>query len=127
MPAISRVAIRGRNPRVQYRRFNRREDVRLIGLPDPPDVDGDEDVRRPIGALGLDPLEQRVLAALDPVDLDAGLLGEVGVERLIGCVVARGVEIEHLLLRGDAEGNGERQRGGRRAKEMVHDEVPQNG
>ena len=56
------------------RQFERLTPMRLQpeGAPDPADVDRDEDVCRAVFALGLDALEQGVLAALDPIDLDPG-------------------------------------------------------
>ena len=37
-------------------------------------------------------------AAIEPVDLDAGLLGEVAVKRIVGLVVACRVQVKRGLL-----------------------------
>ena len=46
----------------------------------------------------LQPLDQRIGLGIDAVDLDAGQLGEVAVERLVGVVVARRIEVERAAL-----------------------------
>ena len=79
----------------------------LVGAPQPPGVDRDQDVGRAVAALRLDPLDQLVGVALDQIDLDPGLLGERVVQRDVGIVVARRVEID--LLR-DRAGRGQRER-----------------
>ena len=57
---------------------------------------------------------------LDAIDLDAGLLGEVGVERLVGLVVARRVEVEDLVLRDDGAGQAAPRAANAMPLETVH-------
>ena len=97
-PVAVRVAVVGRNARLQHARLERCEHARLLGPPQPADVDGDEHIGRAIGALAPDALQQRVFLALDAVDLDAGLLGEVGVKRFVGLVMPRGVNVYYRML-----------------------------
>ena len=79
---------------VQHRRIDRAEHARLFRAPQTSGIDRDEDVGGAELALGLDPLDQRIGIGLDAVDLDPSLLGEVLVEREIGVVVARGIEVD---------------------------------
>ena len=88
------------NARLERRRLHRLEQAELLGAPQAAGVDGDQHVGRAALAFVADALDQRVFAALDAVDLDAGGFGEVGVERLVGLVVARRVEVQDLVLRG---------------------------
>ena len=69
----------------------------LLRLPQPRGVDDQQHVGRARRAFAPEPLEQLLVAGLDAVDLDAGRLGEVGVQRLVGLVVARRVQVEHLV------------------------------
>src|SRR4030095_16507651 len=80
--------------------------------PESADIYGDEEVSRTVGHLGLDALEQRVLAAVDTVDPDAGLLREILVERLVGLIVPRGVQVEDWVLRGSGRQTAPRGRSG---------------
>lgn len=77
-------------------------------------VDGDEHVGGAVGALVADALEKLVFLALDAVDLDAGLRGEVAVERLVGLVMAGRVEVEFGVGGGGLEGGGAEEQGGER-------------
>ena len=79
-------------------RGHRLEEPQLLGAPQAAGVHRDQHVGRAAGAFVLQALEKRVLVGLDAVHLDAGLPGEVGVQRIVGLVVARGVEVEDLLL-----------------------------
>ena len=78
----------------------RGEQAEFVRLGQAGSVDGEEDVGRAVGAFVLQPLEQFVFLALDAVDLDPGLLGEVAVQRFVGLVVAGRVEVQHLFLGG---------------------------
>ena len=73
-------------------------------------IDGEEDVGRTVAAFVANALEQFIFLALDAVDLDAGLLGEVRVERFVGLVMAGRVEVQYFFLGLGAE--GERGEGG---------------
>ena len=97
----------GRDALLQHRRGHRLQDARLVGAPQPAGVDRDQHVGRAVAALGLDPLDQLVGVALDQVDLDPGLLGEPVVERDVGVVVPRRVEVDLLRAAPDA---GKRER-----------------
>jgi hypothetical protein len=76
-------------------------------------VDGQENVGRAVGAFVLDAFQQLVFLALDAVDLDAGLLGEVVVERFVGLVMAGGVEVEDFSSAGRCSLPGGLRRSGR--------------
>jgi hypothetical protein len=80
-------------------------------------VDGQEHVGGAVGTLGLHPRDQLVGIAFDPVDRDAGGLGEVGIEPFVGVVVARGIEVQLLRLGCGQRryGDGGAQKGGERA------------
>ena len=80
-PEAVRMAQAGRNALVQNRRRDRLQDAGLLGAPEPAGIDRDQEIGGAVPALGLDPLDQLIGVALDPVDLDAGLLGELVVER----------------------------------------------
>ncbi len=95
----------------QHLRMHRLQQVLAIGEPDAAGVDGQEDVGRAVGALGLHPGDQLLRRALDAVDRDAGRLGEVAVERLVGVVVPGRVDV-HLVGRGRQRGRGEGARQG---------------
>ncbi|MNT30448.1 hypothetical protein D3C72_1662430 [compost metagenome] len=117
-PLAIGIAVVGGDARFKHLGLDRREHAGLLGPPQPADIDGDEHVGRAVGAFIADALQQRVFLAFDAVDLDAGLLGEVGVQRLVRLVVPRGVEVEHLFLgsgcerqRQDGECRGARQQG----------------
>jgi hypothetical protein len=83
---VRRAQVR-RNPRLERLRLRRLEQAGLVGDLQARGVDRDQDVGRTARALALDPLDQLVLAAVEPVDLDPGLTGEDGVEGLVGLVV----------------------------------------
>ena len=100
-----------RNTAFQHFRFHRREEAERVGNGQPGSIDGDENVRRAVGALVADALHQLVLLAVDTVDLDAGLLREVLVELLVGLVMAGGIEVEDFLLRHRRQGGDEGEQG----------------
>ena len=72
-------------------------------------VDQQDHVGRGGGAFGLQAGDDAGVVGVDPVDADAGGLGEVGVERLVGGVVAGGVQVQHLLLGMCGEAAGQQQ------------------
>ena len=94
-----RRAQRGRHTRFQRGGLDRLEQAELVGDLQPRGVHRDQQVGGAGRAFVADALDQLVFLAVDAVDLDAGGLGEVAVERLVGLVVAGGVDVEHLLLR----------------------------
>ena len=116
-PVARRVAEARRDAAVEHRGLHRLEETELVGAPEPAGVDRDQHVGRAARAFVADALDQRVLAGFDAVDLDPGQLGEVRVERLVGLVVARRVEVQHLVLR-ERGGGGQstRERRGARSQ-----------
>jgi hypothetical protein len=62
------------------------------------------------GAFGLQAGQDAGVVGVHAVDLDAGGLGEVVVQRLVGRVVAGRVQVQHLLLRGCGVPAGDEQR-----------------
>lgn len=79
---------------LKHRRIHGREDAGLLGAPQAAGVDGDEQVRRAELALGFDALDQRVGISLDAIDLDAGFPREILIERKVGVIMARGVDVD---------------------------------
>jgi hypothetical protein len=95
-------------------RLDGREDAGVVGAPEAPGVDGDDDVGGAVRALAEDALDEFVRAGLDEVDLDPGRLGE-GVEQgRVGVVVTRGVDVDDPLRAGEPEQReeGDGQEGG---------------
>ena len=80
----------------------------LGGLPQIAGIDRDEHVRRRIGALGLQPGEQRPAAVSDVTDRDSGLLGVEIEERLDELLGATGIDDDFIGAEG---GNGKNQSG----------------
>jgi hypothetical protein len=126
----------GRNALFQQLGLDRREQAELVGLGQARRIDGDEDVGRAVGALVADALQQFVFLALDAVDLDAGLAGEIGYRSravdFVGLVVAGGIEVEHLFLRkrlvgvggGDTEETGEHENSHSKEGNSLHGSGP---
>jgi hypothetical protein len=92
------------------------QQAELLRAPQTPGIHGNQHIAGARGAFVLQSLDERVFAGLDAIHLDTGLLREVGIERVVGLIVARRVEIQHLLLRGsrqrrrsDRRNEGERQ------------------
>ena len=69
-----------------------------MGFGQPGCIDGQKDVCRAVRSFILDSLQQLVFLAFDPVDLDAGLLGEIGVERFVRLVMAGGINENDYLF-----------------------------
>ena len=88
-----------RDPLVENLGLDRLEETFLLSLPQPGRVDEQHDVGRTLGAFVAHPLEQGLVTELDPVDLDAGGLREVRVQRLVGLVVTGRVQVQDLVLR----------------------------
>ena len=98
VPVAFRLAQMRRNALIENVGRDRLEDALLMRPPQAPGVDGDEHVRRAELAFVADALDQCVAAALDQVDVDAGLRREPLVERQVGVVVARGIDVDHFGL-----------------------------
>jgi hypothetical protein len=62
-----------------------------------------DDIGRRCRAFGLQAGENAGIVRINPVDLDAGGFGEIGVQRFVGCVVAGRIQVDHLLLRAGAQ------------------------
>jgi hypothetical protein len=82
----------------ENRRCHRLQEAHLAGPFDAAGVGGDQHVAGALVALGLEALDERIGLGIDAVDLDAGQIGEVAVQRLVGVVVARRIEIEGAAL-----------------------------
>ena len=61
-------------------------------------IDRQENIGGAVGALVLDAFEKLVFLAFDPIDFYAGLLGEGGIERLIGLLVTCRIEVQDFFL-----------------------------
>ena len=61
-------------------------------------VDGQENIGRAVAALVFDALQQFVFLALDAINLDAGLLGKVGVERFVCLVMSCRIKIQDFFF-----------------------------
>jgi len=110
LSGIGAAELRGHAP-LDDGRLHRLEQAVLLAAPQARRIDQEDHVGGARGALGLQPGEDACVVGLDPVDSDAGGLGEVGVERFVGLVVAGRVQVQHLLL--GPGGRGEGQAGGR--------------
>ena len=78
------------------------QNSRFLGAPEPAGIDRDQDIGRAVFPFADNPLDQRIGACLDQIDPDAGLLGEILIQRQIGIVMARGIDIDatsHLCRR----------------------------
>jgi hypothetical protein len=106
-PEAVRMAQLAGDAFLEHRGLHRLEEAHLLGAPEAAGVDRHEHVGGAARALVPQALEERVLVGLDAVHLDSGLLREVGVEGLVRLVMARGIEVQDLLL-GDAR-QGERE------------------
>ena len=110
----------GRDALLEGLGLDRLEQAGLLCVVQPRGIDQQDHVGRALVTFGLQALQQRLVLQLDAVDLDAGLLGEVGVEALVTLIVARGIEVEDLFLglggRGGNEqgGDGSGQQAGRK-------------
>jgi hypothetical protein len=62
-------------------------------------------------ALGLQPRQNSGIIGVHPVDLDAGGLGEVGIQSLVRAVVPGRIQVQDLFL-GRCAGAGQHDRGG---------------
>ena len=89
--------VRG-HPLLQDRRLHGLEQAGLLGAPQAAGVDCNQDVRRAVHVLAANPLDQLIALAFEAIDLNAGQLREAVVKRLVGLVMARGVEVELRLL-----------------------------
>jgi hypothetical protein len=117
----ARLAQVRRDARLEDRRFHRLKKPELLGAPQPAGVDRDQHVRGAALALAADALDQGVFAGLDAVHLDAGGFGKSGVERLVGLVMARRIDIDYLVLREHRAGNQQGTQGGAGdRKKMAH-------
>jgi len=97
-PQPARFAIARRNSRLEQRRFHRLEEPELLGAPQATRIHRHQHVSRAALAFIADALDQRVFARFNAIDLDAGLPGEVGVQRLVSLVVARRVQVQDFVL-----------------------------
>ncbi len=81
VPVPFRIAVLRGDDLVQRGGLDRLGDAALHGFFKPPDIDGEQHVRRAVGAFRLDALLEAV-ARRNDVDLDAGILGEGVKQRL---------------------------------------------
>jgi hypothetical protein len=80
----------------------------LFGEPEVARVHHQEDIGGAVASFLAQAREQFVAARLDPIDLDPGRLGEARVERVVGGIVARGIDVEFGRRR---RGDGRRRAG----------------
>ncbi len=98
VPVAVRVAKARRDDLVELVGIDRLRDVRLHGIVQAADIDGQQHVGRAVGAFGLDALLEAG-ARRDDIDLDAGVLGESVDQRLDQFRLAIGVDIDLARLR----------------------------
>jgi len=101
-----RLAQIGGDGRLEHGGAQRLQQTGLLRAPDAPGIDRDENVGRAVGALGAHALHELVGVGLDAVHANAGCAREIRVDRLVGVVMARRVEIDGAgrLRAGRAEG-----------------------
>ena len=92
-------AQRGGDALVQQLAADGLEQTQAVGHLEAGRVHRDQQIGRAGLALVADALDQFLFLAIEPVDLDARALAEVGVERFVGLVVPRRVDVEHAGLR----------------------------
>ena len=102
-----RVAQARRNALVQHGGFDGLKDALLVRPPQSPGIHGDEQVGGAELAFVVDALDQAIAVAFDEIDFNAAALGEALIERQVGVVVARGVDVDFLCKR--AGGSGKHQ------------------
>ena len=107
--AVAGIAQVRRDARLQHGRVDRLEQTVGFGLGQPRRIDQQHHVGRAGRAFGLQPRDDAGVVGIDAVDLDAGGLGEVGVQRLVGLVVAGRVQVQHLVLRLRGQGTAGQQ------------------
>ena len=112
-PLVVGILQVGRNARFQHVAVDGLQDPGVLGPLQPRGIDRQQHVGGAVRTLGLHPRDQLVGIALDPVDGDPGHLLEVGIEPLVGVVMARRIEV-HLAV-GEGIG-GQHGRGGKRQK-----------
>ena len=83
----------------QHFAFDRRENARFLGTPEAAGIDGDENIGWREFAFALDAFDQRVRIGFDPVHLDPRFSGEFVIERKVGVVMARGVDVHLAIVR----------------------------
>ena len=96
------------------------EKTALFGARDATHIDGHEHIGGAVGTLGFHPRHQLVGLGLDPVDGNAGFLGEGSIERVVTVIVTAGIEID--LLRQGRGGQGHEGGDAHRGFERVHRE-----
>src|SRR6476469_8625681 len=97
VPVPLRIAVLRGYDLVQQFGLDRLGDSRPYRLLEPPDIDGEQNIRRAVGAFGLDALLEAG-AGRDDVDLDAGILGERVEQRLDQFAFAVGVHVDVARL-----------------------------
>ena len=88
----------GGNGVFQHLGFDRQEQAVLFAAPQAGGIHQQDHVGGRSSALGLQARDDAGVVRVHAVDLDAGSLGEVVVQRLIGAVVTRRIQVENLLL-----------------------------
>ena len=87
----------GRDAGVQHLRLDGLKQAETVCNLQASGIHGDQDVGWRVGTFVLDALQQFIFLAIQAIDLDAGLLGEVVVQRLIGLIVACRVDVEYRI------------------------------
>ena len=93
---------------VEHRGVDGLQHALLAGVPEHAGVDGHEHVGGGVGALGLEPLEQLGVVAVEELHGQPGLVGELR-ERLLQGVVPRGVHLQVGLLAAEQAAAGQRE------------------
>ena len=113
------VAILGRYDPVEQIGLDRLGDAGAHRVLQPSDIDGEQDIGRAVGALGLDAL-LKARACGDDVDLDAGILGEGVEQRLDELALAVGVDIDLARLGERGAGSSDCAGSHRGTRERAH-------
>jgi len=102
----------GGNHIIEQLRLDGLEQAIHLGAPQARCVHQQDDISGRRGALGLEAGQDAGVVRIHAVDLDACGFGEVAVQRLIGGVMAGGIEVDCFVLRDGGHGGEGQQQGG---------------
>ena len=83
---------------LQQRRLHRLKQSLLLGFQEPTHIHGNQHVGGTFVTFDFQAFNQRIFQTLDAVDFDAGGFFKIGIERLVGLVVARRIQVQYFGL-----------------------------
>ena len=97
----------GRNGSFQRWRLDRHEQAVVVAFPQSGGIHQQNHIGRRRRAFGFETRQNTGVISVHPVDLDAGGFGEIGIQRLVGLVMAGRIEVDHLILRHSRAGQSD--------------------